>query len=92
MATTISQKAARDNLGTPEYFEGGVFVSRNGKAELFIQTAEEREAELARRAEDEQVNAMLKLAALSMKDVENGDFISGEDLLAQRKASRGEQV
>lgn len=90
MPTTISQKAARDLLGTPEYFEGGVFVSRNGKAELFIQTASEREAELARRAEDEQINAMLKLVALSQKDVGNDDVMTAEELLAERKASRGE--
>ncbi|MGV7961761.1 hypothetical protein QPK13_11825 [Photorhabdus tasmaniensis] len=88
MPTTISQKAARDLLGTPEYFEGGVFVSRNGKAELFIQTASDREAELARQKEDEQINAMLKLVALSQKDVENGDVMTPEELLAERKAAR----
>ncbi|MBD3707506.1 hypothetical protein IE983_23800 [Enterobacter hormaechei] len=59
--TTISQKSAREMLGTPEQFRGGVYVTKNGAAELFIQTAEERDAELAERYQQQQVNAMLKL-------------------------------
>lgn len=65
--TTISQKSAREMLGSPEQFRGGVFVTKNGSAELFIQTAEEREAELAERYQ-QQVNAMLKPVNLSQHD------------------------
>ena len=39
MATTMSQKAAREGLGSPELFDGGVFVTKNGVAELFVQPA-----------------------------------------------------
>lgn len=28
MATTMSQKAAREGLGSPELFDGGVFVTK----------------------------------------------------------------
>ncbi len=57
-------------------------------AELFIQTAAERESELARLEEDEQINAMLKLLALSKKDIENGDVMSPEDVLIRRNGER----
>jgi len=43
-------------------------VTRNGTAELFIQTAAEREADLAEREADKQINAMLKLVGLSKQD------------------------
>lgn len=52
--TTISQKSAREMLGTPQNFRGGVYVTKNGAAELFIQTAEEREAELVERHQQQQ--------------------------------------
>jgi hypothetical protein len=45
----MSQKSAREGLGNPELFQGGVYVTKNGLAELFVQTAEEREAELRER-------------------------------------------
>jgi hypothetical protein len=38
----MSQKSAREGLGNPELFQGGVYVTKNGLAELFVQTAEER--------------------------------------------------
>jgi len=86
--TTISQKSAREMLGTPEQFRGGVFVTKNGAAELFIQTAEEREAELVEREQQQQVNAMLKLVSLSQRDYEQGRFSSARDLLARRRAEQ----
>ncbi|MCS2164435.1 hypothetical protein D3C81_188080 [compost metagenome] len=86
--TTISQKSAREMLGTPEQFRGGVYVTKNGAAELFIQTAEERDAELAERNQQQQVNAMLKLVSLSQHDVEQGHFGSARELLARRRAEQ----
>lgn len=86
--TTISQKSAREMLGTPEQFRGGVYVTKNGAAELFIQTAEEREAELAERQQQLQVTAMLKLVSLSQHDVEQGRVSSGREALARRRAAK----
>ncbi|WP_210454452.1 hypothetical protein [Pantoea ananatis] len=88
--TTISQKSAREMLGSPEQFRGGVFVTKNGAAELFIQTAEEREAEMAERHQLQQVNAMLKLVNLSQHDYEQGRYSSARDLLARRRAAQVE--
>lgn len=85
--TTISQKSAREMLGTPEQFRGGVYVTKNGVAELFIQTAEEREEELIERHQQQQVNAMLKLVSLSQHDYEQGHHSSARDLLARRRAA-----
>lgn len=85
--TTISQKTAREMLGTPQNFRGGVYVTKNGAAELFIQTAEEREAELAER-QQQQVNAMLKLVSLSQHDFENGSHESARELLTRRRSER----
>lgn len=86
--TTISQKSAREMLGTPQNFRGGVYVTKNGAAELFIQTAEEREAELAERHQQQQINAMLKLVSLSQHDIENGRHESARELLARRRSER----
>ncbi|MEJ4044355.1 hypothetical protein [Erwinia sp. SLM-02] len=85
---TISQKAARDLLGSPENFRGGVFVTRNGTAELFIQTAAEREAELAEREADKQINAMLRLVGLSKQEFARNESLSAEELLAERQRLR----
>lgn len=86
--TTISQKSAREMLSTPQNFRGGVYVTKNGAAELFIQTAEEREAELSERHQQQQVNAMLKLINLSQRDFENGRHKSARELIAQRRSER----
>ncbi|HEY2451955.1 MAG TPA: hypothetical protein VGI71_04910 [Scandinavium sp.] len=88
--TTISQKSAREMLGSPEQFRGGVYVTKNGAAELFIQTAEERDAELAERHQQQQINAMLKLVSLSQHDVEQGRFSNARELLARRRAQQEE--
>ncbi|XBS71314.1 hypothetical protein ABK905_10435 [Acerihabitans sp. KWT182] len=85
--TTISQKSAREMLGTPQNSRGGVYVTKNGAAELFIQTAEEREAELVER-QQQQVNAMLKLVSLSQHDFENGRHETARELLARRRSER----
>jgi hypothetical protein len=38
----------------PQNFRGGVYVTKNGAAELLIQTAEEREAEPVERHQQQQ--------------------------------------
>lgn len=88
MTTTISQKSAREMLGTPEQFRGGVYITKNGATELFVQTADEREAELAERHLHMETAAMLKLVGLSQHDYEEGRFSSGRDALARRRADR----
>lgn len=88
--TTISQKSAREMLSTPQNFRGGVYVTKNGAAELFIQTAEEREAELVERHQQQQVSAMLKLINLSQHDLNNGRHESARELLARRRSQRQE--
>ena len=90
MSTTISQKTAREMLGTPQHFRGGVYVTKNGAAELYIQTAEEREADLAERHQQQQVNAMLKLVNLSQHDFENGRHTSIENYVTRRRAAKHE--
>ncbi|MDN8683074.1 hypothetical protein Q0M91_14750, partial [Staphylococcus aureus] len=61
MSITMSQKLAREGLGNPELFQGGVYITKNGQAELFVQTAEERQLELQEREKERQSNALLKL-------------------------------
>ncbi|MDE9481512.1 hypothetical protein [Xenorhabdus bovienii] len=67
MVKTISQKVARESLGFPEFFEGGAYVTKNGVSELFVQTANERDAELQERVLERQVHALLKLTKISLK-------------------------
>lgn len=88
MTTTISQKAAREMLGTPENFSGGVLVTKNGVAELFIQTAAEREEELVARSMERQSNALLKLTMLAKQDVDNQRVMTPEEALRRRKEAR----
>lgn len=59
MNQTMSQKLARDSLGNAQTFEGGVYVTKNGVAELFIQTAAERDAEVREMREERNINALL---------------------------------
>ncbi|WP_203523693.1 hypothetical protein [Sodalis sp. dw_23] len=88
MANTMSQKTAREGLGSPELFKGGVFVTKNGVAELFVETAEEREAELVTQAREQQANALLKLTMLAKQDVFQQRVMSPEEALKQLRAAR----
>ena len=88
MTISISQKQARDLLGSPETFRGGAFITRNGSSELFIQTAEERDAEVAERGLERQANALLKLAALSQLDIQHGRYEDADEYLKRRRAAR----
>ena len=83
MTTTMSQKAAREGLGSPDLFEGGVYVTKNGVAELFVQTAAEREAEIRERNLERQSNALLKLTMMAKQEIKNQRGLSPEETLQQ---------
>ncbi|AWK40575.1 MULTISPECIES: hypothetical protein [Photorhabdus] len=85
---TISQKKARDLLSNPKHFEGGVFITKNGISELFIQPMAERERELAERGVERQAIALLKIAMLSKKDTIEGRKMTLEEALRRRKERR----
>lgn len=85
---TISQRTAKDNLGNPEVFKGGCLVTKNGVAELFIQTASERQQEEQKQHAERQANALLKLAMLAKDDVAFGRVASKDDVLTRLRAAR----
>lgn len=85
---TMSQRSAKAQLGNPSEFEGGCLITRNGVAELFIQTAEERAEELNKIDVDKQAHALLKLTMLAKSDIDNGNVFSQEEALAKIKAQR----
>jgi len=88
MAQTMSQKAAREGLGSPELFEGGVFITKNGVAELFVQTAAEREAELKKIEEERQINAMFKLAMIAKQEINDNQGMTPEEVLERLRSAR----
>lgn len=88
MTTTISQKVAREKLGDPEVFQGGVYVTKNGVAELYIQTAEEREREIKGLELERQAVALLKLTLMAKKDVINNNTYTPEEVLKKLRAAR----
>ncbi len=77
----ISQKAAREGIGEPSTFTGGVYVTKNGSPELFIMTAKERAAELAERYQEAQDRALIKLLVMSQQDIRAGNTYSLEKTL-----------
>ncbi|AWA05055.1 hypothetical protein [Aeromonas hydrophila] len=85
---TISQRAAREGLGTPEMFQGGVFVTKNGITELFIQTAEDRELELEALANDRENKALLRLVMLAQRDVTEGRTFSVQEAKERMRHAR----
>lgn len=88
MAQTMSQKAAREGLGIPELFEGGVFITKNGVAELFVQTAAEREAELKKIEEERQINALFKLAMIAKQEINDDQGMTSEEVLERLRRAR----
>ncbi|HFZ1935388.1 hypothetical protein I5N09_18260 [Serratia marcescens] len=88
MTTTMSQKAAREGLGSPDLFEGGVYVTKNGVAELFVQTAAEREAEIRERNLERQSNALLKLTMMAKQEIKNQRGLSLEETLQRLRDAR----
>ncbi|WP_187653714.1 hypothetical protein [Xenorhabdus sp. PB62.4] len=79
---------ARENLGSPELFEGGAYITKNGVSELFVQTASEREAELRERALEQQAYALLKLTMLAKQDVIHERTMIPDEALQKLRASR----
>lgn len=88
MPNTMSQRAAREGLGSPELFEGGVYITKNGISELFVQTAAEREAEIRERELERQSNTLLKLAMLAKQEILDGQGSSPEEVLKRLRAAR----
>ena len=88
MTQTMSQKLARDSLGNAETFEGGIYVTKNGVAELFIQTAAEREAEVREMQQDRNINALFKLAMQAKKEIAGGKGMTPEEVLGRLRAAR----
>ncbi len=88
MTQTMSQKLARDSLGNAETFEGGIYVTKNGVAELFIQTAAEREAEVREMQQDRNINALFKLAMQAKKEIAEGKGMTPEEVLGRLRAAR----
>ncbi|NCH72619.1 hypothetical protein [Cronobacter dublinensis] len=87
MTTTMSQKAVRESLGNPELFEGGVYVTKNGTAELFIQPATEREAELVEREYERQQDALFRTLMRSKQDFANNRKMTPEEALRRLNAT-----
>ena len=85
---TMSQKTARENIGNPEEFVGGTYVTRNGVSQLFVQPVAEREAELAAKELERQKTALVKMAMMAKSDAENGNTMSVDEALAKLRARR----
>lgn len=88
MPDTMSQKTGREGLSNPELFEGGVYVTKNGVAELFVQTAAELQIEEAERLRERQSNALLKLVMKAKQEVAEGKTVSPEVALQRLRVSR----
>ena len=84
----MSQKLARDSLGNAEAFKGGFYITKNGVAELFIQTAAEREAELREIEQDRNINALFKLAMMAKKEIADGKGMTPDEVLGKLRAAR----
>jgi len=84
----MSQKLARDSLGNAAAFEVGVYVTKNGVSELFIQTAAERQAEIREIEQERNINALFKLALQAKKEVADGKGMTPEDVLGRLRAAR----
>ncbi|MDI2111758.1 hypothetical protein [Commensalibacter nepenthis] len=85
---TISQKEAREKLNDVALFENGVYVTRNGVAQLYIQTVEARERELQEIEQEKQAIALLQLTLKAQKDVVEGKTHTLEEVLEKLNATR----
>jgi len=84
----MPQNLERDSLGNAAAFEGGVYVTKNGVSELFIQTAAERQAEIREIQQERNINALFKLALQAKKEVTDGKDMTSEDALGRLRAAR----
>lgn len=85
---SLSQKATKLGLATPETFRGGVWVTRNGDAELFVQTAEERQEELETLEQQRQSYALLRLVLLAKQDIAEDRYSSVSEVKMRLRAAR----
>lgn len=85
----ISQKMARDLLGAPEEFSGGVFVTKNGEPTLFMQPADERLQEQEQLQIEREGLAMTRLVMLSLTDINHGRVMTRDDVLAKLRRNIG---
>lgn len=85
---TMPQNLARDSLGNAAAFEGGVYVTKNGISELFIQTAAERQAEIRASEQERNINTLFRLALQAIKEIADGKGMTSEDVLGRLRAAR----
>ncbi|ATF94994.1 hypothetical protein [Cedecea neteri] len=88
MPKTMSQKTARESFSTPGVFEGGAWITKNGVAELYVQTAAERQLEEAEKMRERQNNALLKLIMKAKQEAASGATFSPDEALAKLRQSR----
>lgn len=84
---TISLRAAREALGTPKSFSGGLYVTKNGVPELFITTAD-RAQELAQLQQECEHKALTKLVSIATHDIVFGKTYSLEETLTRLREAR----
>ncbi|KFD18927.1 hypothetical protein GTPT_2228 [Tatumella ptyseos ATCC 33301] len=65
-----------------------MYVTKNGVAELFIQTAAERQAELREIENERNINALFKLAMMAKKEIADGKGMPPEEALRRLRAAR----
>ncbi|CAX54585.1 conserved uncharacterized protein [Erwinia pyrifoliae Ep1/96] len=65
-----------------------MYITKNGVAELFIQTAAERQAELREIEQERNINALFKLAMMAKKEIADGKGMSPEDVVERLRAAR----
>ncbi|CQR24630.1 Uncharacterised protein [Yersinia enterocolitica] len=63
-------------------------MTKNGVAELFVQPAAEREAEIRERNLERQSNALLKLTMLAKQDIKNQQGMTPEETLRKLREAR----
>lgn len=85
---TMSQKLARESLENTAAFEEGVYVTKNGVSELFIQTAAERKAEMREIEQESNINALFRLAMQAKKEIADGKGMTSEDVLGRLRVAR----
>ncbi|MCP1439258.1 hypothetical protein J3D56_002694 [Erwinia persicina] len=86
---TLSEKVAREKLGDPQQFKGGVYITQNGATGLFVQPADEREAELAAIAKERELNALGKILMRGKNDITQGRKMTPEEALKKLREIKG---
>ena len=82
MSITMSQKSAREGLGNPELFQGGVYVTKNGYGDMVIMSMEIYESTM------KQI-AMYRDIEISEKQIEAGQVKDARTALRETRAKYG---